>query len=68
MSVDHQLGGYGVAVPEVASVPATRTAQAAPADPEAVRARRLVLSAVLRGLILDDPWRHDYLRNRWFGI
>jgi hypothetical protein len=32
------------------------------------RARLLVLSAVLRGLVLDDPWRHVYLRNRWIGL
>ena len=30
--------------------------------------QRLVLSAVLRGLVLDDPWRHAYLRHRWTGI
>jgi hypothetical protein len=28
---------------------------------------QLVRSAVLRGLCLDDPWRHAYLRNRWIG-
>ena len=30
--------------------------------------RRLVLSAVLHGLVLDDPWRHAYLRRRWTRI
>ena len=30
--------------------------------------RGLVLSAVRRGLALDDPWRHAYLRHRWTGF
>ena len=29
--------------------------------------RQLVLSAVLRGLARDDPWRHAYLARRWTG-
>ena len=35
---------------------------------ETQHTQRLVLSAVLRGLVLDDPWRHAYLRHRWTGI
>jgi hypothetical protein len=29
--------------------------------------KQLVRSAILRGLCLDDPWRHAYLRDRWIG-
>jgi hypothetical protein len=29
--------------------------------------KQLVRAAVLRGLCLDDPWRHAYLRDRWTG-
>ena len=55
-----QVGSSGAA--DVALVsPETRL------DPDPNRARRLLLSAVLRGLFLDDPWRHAYLRNLWVG-
>ena len=33
-----------------------------------LHACRLVLAVVLGGLILDDPWRHAYLRHRWTGV
>lgn len=29
--------------------------------------RQLILRAVLRGMFLDEPWRHAYLRDRWIG-
>jgi hypothetical protein len=29
--------------------------------------RQLVRATVWRGGCLDDPWRHAYLRARWFG-
>ena len=38
-----------------------------PGVDDSLRVRQLVLSVVRRGLHLDDPWRHAYLRNRWFG-
>ena len=66
MSDDRKLGANCVL--EVTSGQTAQSLGTPSADPDALRARRLVLSAVMRGLILDDPWRHDYLRNRWFGI
>lgn len=47
-----------IAAPE----PPAGTATAAPWC-----ARQLVRAAILRGLLLDDPWRHAFLRNRWIG-
>ena len=29
---------------------------------------RLVRAVIMRGLILDHPWRHAYLRHRWTGV
>ena len=34
---------------------------------EPQRRQRLLLSAVQRGLWLDDAWRHAFLRSRWLG-
>jgi hypothetical protein len=43
------------------------TCSPAQATVEPGQARAIVLKVVLRGLCLDDPWRHAFLRNRWIG-
>ncbi len=67
MSVEH----CSVATTRTPEEPCRVAGQAARgAEPEtgpSATARRLVRAAILRGLLLDDPWRHAFLRNRWMG-
>ena len=51
-----------------ASTTATKPADQPPpqqAAPE--HSGQLIMAALLRGLFLDEPWRHVYLRKRWSG-
>ena len=76
MSVELDKGGRATPSAEVLHAPVTeeqseppaKTVPPALATVEPGRARAIVLKAVLRGLCLDDPWRHAFLRNRWIGV
>jgi hypothetical protein len=50
-----------------ATVNAYASTQSNSAETEFTRLKQLVRSVLQRGLCLDDPWRHAYLRQRWTG-
>ena len=47
-----------------------RTPRGSPDDlpPGSQQARSLIDTVVRGALIIDDPWRHAYLRRRWTGL
>lgn len=65
MEADPVCSVDAAAARSVSTATASETGgQSMPPDAAPASTRQLILAAVLRGLFLDEPWRHTVLRNR----